>query len=137
MRLICLILTVTMLMLVSGTESIKPNENMTSDTIIDYGESEIFSLEDRQKAVTLILNEVCDWNAIEQLYNVRFGGDEASLQEKGFDGYDTIMVFYSDFKTKADRTSDSGFNPDFVYRNWNWIIGKTSKGPWKLLDWGY
>ena len=147
MRLICLILTVSAIFIfMSGTESIKPNENITTETVIDYGESEVFSLEDRQEAVKLILNEVCDWNtieqqhrwnAIEQLYNVRYGGDEASLQEKGFHGYDVIMVFYSDFKTKADRTSDSGFNPDFVYRNWNWIIGKTSKGQWKLLDWGY
>ena len=62
MRLICLILTVSAIfMFVSGTESIKPNENITTETVIDYGESEVFSLEDRQEAVKLILNEVCDW----------------------------------------------------------------------------
>ena len=145
MRLICLILTVSAIfMFVSGTESIKPNENITTETVIDYGESEVFSLEDRQEAVKLILNEVCDWNtieqqhrwnAIEQLHNVRYGGDEASLEEKGYNGYNDIMVFYSDFKT--GRSADGGFNRDLEYRNWEWFLGKNPEGQWKLLTWGY
>ena len=58
-------------------------DNTAEDTVIDYGESGMFSLEDRQEAVSLILARTGRWRSLEHLHTVRYGGDAASLEEKG------------------------------------------------------
>ncbi|MBQ4451853.1 MAG: hypothetical protein II912_05730 [Clostridia bacterium] len=112
-------------------------DNTAEDTVIDYGESGIFSLEDRHEAVSLILARTGSWRSLEHLHTVRYGGDAASLEEKGFHGFNEVMVFFSDFKTVRNSPAAEGFNADSEYTNWGWYLGRTEDGSWKLIDMGY
>lgn len=132
-KTICLILLLSMILMLAGCM----NSNKTADAVIDYGESEQFSLEDRKTALELILNEIGSWEGVKKLHNVRYGGDEASSAEKGYGGYEDIMVFYSDFKTVSNSSKAGAFNTNTEYTDWNWILGKDANGQWKLLTWGY
>ncbi len=132
-KTICMILSLGIMLMLFGCV----RSGKTAGAVIDYGESEWFSQEDRKAAVNLILNEIGGWEGIRTLHNVRYGGDAASAQEKGYGGYDEIMVFYSDFKTVGNSQKAGGFNLDTEYTDWNWILGKGTDGQWKLLTWGY
>lgn len=132
-KAICIILSLSMICMLTGCLK----SRKTADTVIDYGESERFSLEDRKTAVHLILNEIEGWQGVRTLHNVRYGGDEASLAEQGYGGCDEVMIFYSDFKTVSNSSKAGGFNLDMEYTDWNWILGKDASGQWKLLTWGY
>ena len=113
------------------------NSSKTSDVVIDYGESDLFPLKDRELAVNLILGEIRGWQGVKTLHNVRYSGDEVSSAEKGYQGYNEIVVFYSDFKTVSNSSKAGAFNTDMEYTDWNWILGKDTDGQWKLLTWGY
>ena len=111
--------------------------DQTAETVIDYGDSELFTLVDRIVGIKLILEKAGSWKSIEALHNVRYSGDEASLEEKGHNGYEEIMVFYSDFKTVDWELRQSGFSNNSEYVNWMWVIGKNTDGQWELIDFGY
>lgn len=130
---ICVILILGMIFLLTGCM----NSSKRAETVIDYGESALFSQKDRELAVNLILDEIGGWQGVKTLHNVRYGGDEASSAEKGYDGCNEIMVFYSDFKTVSNSSKAGAFNIDTEYTDWNWILGKDANGQWKLLTWGY
>ena len=132
-KIICMTLMLSMLFALTGGMKLYK----TADAVIDYGESELFALADRKTAVDLIIHEVGSWKGIQKLHNVRYGGDAASTEEKGYGGCDEVMVFYSDFKTVSNSERAGGFNIDMEYTDWNWILGKDKDGQWKLLTWGY
>ena len=132
-KVICMILSLGMMLMLTGCV----RTGKTAGAVIDYGESERFSQEDRKTAVDLILNEIGGWEGVRKLHSVRYGGDAASLEERGYGGYDEIMIFYSDFKTVGSSSKAGGFNTDMEYTDWNWILGKDTNGQWKLLTWGY
>lgn len=51
---------------------------------------------------------------------------------------DEAIVLFSNFKTyKGEKSINNGFNSDFEYINWNWILVRNNKGKWYLKDWGY
>ncbi len=45
-------------------------------------------------------------------------------------------VLLSTFDT-TEISADSGFNPDFTYRRWMWLLEKNPLGGWTIYDWGY
>ena len=128
-----MILSLSMVFALAGC--MRPGK--TAGAVIDYGESERFSQEDRKAAVELILDEIGGWEGVKKLHNVRYGGDDASSEEQGYGGYGEVMVFYSDFKTVRRSSKAGSFNTDEEYTDWNWILGKDTDGQWKLLTWGY
>ncbi|MBQ7203054.1 MAG: hypothetical protein IJS03_03435 [Eubacterium sp.] len=132
-KIICIILSIVTVIALAGCS----NSGKTEGAKIDIGESKLYSDEDRQTATDIILAEVeGGFEGIKVLYNIRYGGDKASLEEKGYDGCDEVMVFYSDFKTVRSPSKAGGFNTNMKYDDWNWILGKKD-GKWQLLTWGY
>lgn len=129
---ICLLLSFFIIIALTGCSQ----GNRTEKTVIDYGESESYSQEDREKAVELIKNEIGNWESVSKLYNIRYAGDDTSNEEKGYNGYSEVMVFLSDFKS-ARGANAGGFIENSKYTDWTWILGKNDNGQWELLTWGY
>ena len=111
-----------------------------ANTEIDIGESDIYTEDDREAAVQLIIDEVSNWSGVETVYNITYAGDERSKDkigiEPGGEYYHTVMVFLSDFRTGKTPAS-SGFNSDCDYPEYMWIVAITEDGEYKLVDWGY
>ena len=135
-KAICILLTLTFITLLAGCSAASPAAK-TADTKIDIGESEIFTEDDRNEAVKLILNEVGGWESVEKFYSLRYAGDEISKEESGYNDYDEVMVFVSDLHSVKSSSKAGGFNTDEDYTDWNWLVGKSPDGQYELLTWGY
>ncbi len=138
-KAICFIFPVLLLFLFSGCHFTTPEERI-ANTEIDIGESDIYTEDDREAAVQLVIDEVSNWSCVETVYSITYAGDERSEREIGIENggkqYDTVMVFLSDFRTGKTPAS-SGFNSDCDYPEYGWIVAITDDGEYKLVDWGY
>ncbi len=135
-KTICILLTIIIAVSLFGCAKTSAASRI-ADVNIDIGESEMFTEDDRNEAVKLILNEVGSWESVEKVYALRYAGDEASKEENGYDGHDEVMVFLCDLHSVKSASKAGGFNTDTDYTDWNWILGKNADGQWELLTWGY
>ncbi len=64
--------------------------------------------------------------------------EEVSLREPYVQNAPTgrRAVLLSTFDT-SETSASGGFNPDFTYRRWMWLLEKNSLGGWTIYDWGY
>ncbi|MBQ6467731.1 MAG: hypothetical protein IJJ61_07275 [Clostridia bacterium] len=120
---------------------------------IDYGESEIYSKEDMDAAIELIKAEFSTWKGctLKKIYYV--SDDECSEQnvndlneiEASNDNKEVFtqcIMFESDFhtpkRTYLDQLVDfNSFEEDEDYIAWQWWLGRSETGNWKLVTWGY
>ena len=117
-----------------------------SNAKIDYGTSGHFTQEQIDSAMTVVLNRFKRYLNCE-LHTLSYSSDEWSEQEfnyyrhHGKEGVTYVdgMVLLSSFHTPPEEKSDhsDGFNPDYEYSGWNWILLLTDKGTWDLITWGY
>ena len=133
-RILCTILSVLFVFLLTGC-------GKTTDTQIDVGESELFTQDDRSAAVDLIVQRIDDSDAIKKLYSVRYAGDEESKAET--EGYrdtplahDEIIVFKIAFRS-ADSAHSGGFNPNEIYTDFSYMLGRNAGGAWEFVTAGY
>ena len=137
-KTVCIILVFTFILMFAGC-GIK---NKTANVKISLGESEIFSLEDRQKAADCIVDSFKHNKNITVLSNVYYAGDEKSAQTRQNyaasenSEYDEMIVFMVSFHT-SKKASSEGFNPDEDYSGYLQIYGRSSGGEWKYTDGGY
>ena len=113
---------------------------------IDYGTSRHFTQEQMDSAMAVVLNRFKRYLNCE-LHTLSYSSDEWSEQEfnyyrhHGKEGVTYVdgMVLLSSFHTPPEEKSDhsDGFNPDYEYSGWNWILLLTDKGTWDLITWGY
>ena len=51
-------------------------------------------------------------------------------------GRENIIILFSDYH--SDASAGKGFNQDYTYTDWMWILIRDSENdPWQLKDWGY
>lgn len=114
----------------------------TGELTIDYGQSVLYTREDMDEAIGLILEEFSGWAGCE-LHAIRYYGDECNSEdnilwmnqlEEG-KNYTRCIAFYSDFH--SPKKGGGAWNPDYEYRDWQWWLAREESGKWELLTWGY
>jgi len=117
-----------------------------SEAAIDYGNSVLYSEEDRRAAVSLIEAEFCTWEGCE-LHSIAYSSDDecnprnmAWMNElAAADGSTGIMTQCIMFRSSFHSPKGGGgaWNADQEYTDWQWWLARTENGPWKLMTWGY
>lgn len=107
-----------------------------SEPSIDYGESEIYSREELEDALSLIECDFAGWDGCE-LHSLRYAGDKNSrdgLEWVNALGDETEYVqaaeFLGDFHSPKDGNI---WDSDKEYRDYQWWLGKTKDGDWVLV----
>ncbi|MBQ3258716.1 MAG: zf-HC2 domain-containing protein [Oscillospiraceae bacterium] len=107
---------------------------------ISYGDSEIYSQEDRKAAVDLILDSFNSWKGC-KLYSVYFTSDDFCQRELDYcntlapDGveYTECIVYRTEFRSPI--RGGGAWNANSRY-DWSWYLARVGDGPWELLTWG-
>lgn len=119
-------------------------QNKTAE--IDYGESELYSLEDRKAAIDMIFSQFI--NSMDFGYDfksVRFAGDDECLNEwkkwnedpyhvTQFEDYHDFMVIYVSMKTPAWADNKS-FLPNIYYEDMKFVLEKNKVYDEYWLGW--
>lgn len=115
------------------------------DLRIDYGTSEIYSQEDMEAAIKVILKEFDSWDGCD-MHFITYGGDDLCNEEniewmndlkKNHDEgevFTQCIEFTSNFHSPKD--GGEGWNPDSEYTDWQWWLARSEGGKWKLMTWG-
>mgnify|MGYP006377376717 FL=1 len=115
------------------------NRGKIDDVKMPFMESEIYSQEDISLAISTITKEFeTGWRGC-TLTEIYYAGDDVSAEYQDWaERYnaDEVIVLLSSFNTDSPA-GNSGLNSDFTYKNWNWILVRTSGGNWKHVDHGY
>lgn len=98
-----------------------------SSPAIDYGESEIYSLEDRMIVTKMIREKMSLWEGT-RLIKIRYSGDDISQKESD---YLDSMIFETEFRSVVN----GGNHMPFMKRTWTWEVSKTD-GEWKIVNFG-
>lgn len=101
--------------------------------------SELYTKNDIDSAIEQIKREFASgWRGCE-LLEIYYAGDDVSAEyQEWAERYnaDEVIVLLSSFETDSPA-GNSGLNSDFTYKNWNWILVRSSGGNWKHVDHGY
>ena len=110
-----------------------------SGAYIDLGESDLFTQEDLQAAVDVILAEFSTWEGTE-MHVLTYAGDERSLSELEYvqehyeEGYDEVAVFLSSFRSPKEQYGAWEADEEYTY---SWTAARKDKGEWNLINWGW
>ena len=112
-----------------------------SNIKIDYKTSELYSKEDMDAAIKLIVEEFNTWEGC-TLYDISYTDDQnctdnlSHINELSDDKqFDECIVFTSNFH--SPKEGGGAWEPDYDYENWIWLLGRVKGEDWVLLDWGY
>ena len=115
------------------------NEGKTDGAAVPFVESEIYSQEDISLAISTIIKEFkAGWSGC-TLTEIYYAGDDVLAEYQDWaDRYnaDEVIVLLASFDT-GSPAGNSGLNSDFTYKDWNWILVRTSGGDWTHVDHGY
>ena len=115
---------------------------------IDYGSSELYSKEDMDAAIALIMKEFNTWKGCE-MHSIRYASDgqcnaenlswlnEIEAARDAKEHFSQVISFVSDFHSPKKNTEMTAWNEDFEYTDWQWWLARPDGGNWKLMDWGY
>ena len=109
---------------------------------ISYGSSEIYSQAEMDAAIKIIKKQFGKWKGCE-LKNIRYAGDDANNAKnlkwlndlRSEENFTQCIEFFSDFY--VSKKTDTTFNPDSEYKNWQWWLARTDGGKWQLVTFGY
>ena len=128
----------------SNTESEQKSSESSIDLSnikIDYKTSELYSKEDMDAAIKLILAEFNTWEGC-TLYDISYTDDQNCTDNLGHVNelsddtqFDECIVFTSNFH--SPKEGGGAWEPDYDYENWGWYLGRVKGENWVLLDWGY
>ncbi len=112
---------------------------------VTYGASCRFSAPDFDSAIDAFMAEFDGWKGC-TMNAVTYAGDEASdkdldyansLRDKSTPEFDTAIVIKSDFRTSsAEQLEGMTLEPEMNYKDYEWHLGRTGLGDWKLVGWG-
>ena len=112
-----------------------------SNIKIDYKTSELYSKEDMDAAIKLILDEFNTWEGC-TLYDISYTDDQnctdnlSHVNELSDDKqFDECIVFTSNFH--SPKEGGGAWEPDYDYESWGLYLGSVKGEDWVLLDWGY
>lgn len=113
---------------------------------VDLGTSELYTEAARETAVNALMADFNQWVGCTML-SVRYTSDEAStdalaycneLRDEGSTPYTGAIVFKTDFRSpSAELAKGTAWEPDFVYRDYEWYLAHTNNGPWEVVTCGY
>ena len=119
----------------------------TTGPEMDYGNSELYSKEEMDAAITAIRAEFDTWDGCE-LHAIRYAGDESASQEnldwmnelrKDGEEFTQCIGFLTDFHTPKDGAASSalGMEADQEFQDFQWWLARSDGGDWQLMTWGY
>lgn len=107
---------------------------------VDYGESELYSDRDVDRAVRTVMETFDTWRGC-RMYSLEYAGDGRCLSEVEYcnslaDGadFDQCMVLESVFRSPV--RGGGAWEANRIY-TWSFILAREGNGPWVLLTWGY
>lgn len=117
------------------------DNTVTKDGVtIDYGTSDLYTLEDMDAAIAVIREEFDRMEGCE-LHSLTYAGDEASMNELEYcntmadrEPYVESMLFQSSFRSPKEAIG--AWEPDTEY-TWTWNLARTEDGEWVLVTYGY
>lgn len=113
---------------------------------IAYGNSALYSEEDMNAAIQLIMDTFSTWAGCE-LHSISYVSDEKCNSEniawmnelaKANDlkkQFDQCILFQSDFHSPKENSG--AWEPDEEYTDWQWWLARSEGGPWILMTNGY
>ena len=110
------------------------------DTKIVYGESKIYSEQDKKDAVDVILQQFGKFEGC-VLYEITYAGDSYSSKNLDYvndlapEGvvFTECIVFDTEFRSPIFGGGAWSANRTYL---WTWYLGRTEGGNWQLLTWG-
>lgn len=111
---------------------------------IDYGTSDIYSKEDMDSAIQVIMDEFNSWGGYE-MHSIRYVSDDCNSEENiewlnshgdGND-YTECIEFVTDYRTPLDDKEAITVENNCIYKDYEWWLARTSGGNWILVDSGY
>ena len=139
----CMLVGLLMLMaILYGAACLAEAPQETPDALlaIDYGTSTLFTREEMDAAIALIRTQF-EGFAGAQMRSLRYAGDVCCSAEniawmdeldEGA-AHDACMEFLCDFYSEGNEVLEA----DTTYTDYQWWLGRTADGRWKLLTWGY
>ena len=139
--LACLLLAALVLLAGCGA---KPGDKV----LVDYGSSTLYTKDDMDAAISQIMKEFNTWKGCE-LHSIRYASDEQCNTENlawlnrtetardAKEKFTQVISFVSDFHSPKKNTEMDAWNEDYEYTDWQWWLGRSDGGKWKLVDWGY
>jgi D-alanyl-D-alanine carboxypeptidase len=119
---------------------------------IDYGTSSLYSREDMDAAIEVILTEFSTWEGCE-LHSIRYTSDDCNSPEhirwlnelnEAAEGdrkldvtFTQCIEFVSDYHSPKDSDLAGAWNVDEEYEDWQWWLGRSEQGEWHLMGMGY
>ena len=111
-----------------------------------YGkDSELYTLEEMDDAVDIIMEEFDDWTGCE-MNGITYAGDECNSEENiermnelaEEEDYIECIEFLTDFHSSEDEEDleDLSLEPDTDYTDYQWWLARTEDGEWELVTWG-
>lgn len=109
---------------------------------IDFGASEIYTQAEMKDAVKIIKKQFGKWKGC-KLKNIRYAGDTCNNAEnlkwmqnlRPQKNFVQCIEFLSDFY--VGKNTNTTFNPDSNYKNWQWWLARSENGNWQLVTFGY
>lgn len=120
-------------------------ENL-SGVKIDYGTSSIYSKEDMDAAIKIIMKEFESFEGCE-LHSLSYTSDEEGNTAENIawmnqckakddpEVFTQCIAFNSSFH--SPKTDSGAWNPDEEYTDWSWWLARSDGGEWKLMTYGY
>ena len=123
------------------TEQETQETGASYDFVVDYKTSEMYSEDDMNKAIDVILREFNTWEGC-VMKELSYTDDQKCEDNLSYINtlavdtkYDECIVFTSTFHSPVE--GGDAWEPDYDYGNWEWYLGRTDGGDWDLLTWGY
>ena len=137
--LICFVLTFVLLFSFCGCQ--KYNGDV-SEVKIRKVESKLYSQEDIDAAIAVIIDEFRSWQGC-KLTEIYYAGDETNQQENAYyieggvyEKAKEMIVLESSFEVD-ESGGDGSLEANSTYDNWEWLLVREDGGTWKHVDHGY
>ncbi len=125
-------------LLLIGFTGCKNMGNVTNVKIKEV-DSEIYSKEDIEDAIQVIINDFKDnWGGC-TLNEIYYIGDERNhdfIEWATKNNKEEVIVLTSRF-TVGSYAKDKSLNLNSEYTNWNWILVRNKNESWQHIDHGY
>lgn len=117
----------------------------TKNAKIDYGKSDIFSKEDMDSAIKVIIKEFNEMKGC-KLYSLKYMGDDFCKENINYANevanelrkekkFTECIVFTSTFRSPL--LGGDAWIANEVYEGWEWYLARTENGSWELLTYGW
>lgn len=115
----------------------------TADIKVDLSNSSIYTQEELEAAIVQIKCKFASFDGCE-LHAIRYAGDEAVTDENlakvnehaTKEGYNAVVEFVTDFHSPTENIG-STLDIDKEYTDYQWWLGRNSKGGWEVVSFGY